>query len=129
MKKDDRIFDKKKSDKHGIYISRSNERRNRKNRIKRQQEAERQKNQLEKFVDKHSTEHKVKRYLSLYVLLPVILVYVYECLGYKSLTGGFQFLVKHPWAYLCNVLIISTSFTLALLFKKRMCVILTICLI
>lgn len=129
MKKDDRIFDKKKSDKHGIYISRSNERRNRKNRIKRQQEAERQKNQLEKFVDKHSTEHKVKRYLSLYVLLPVVLVYVYECLGYKSLTGGFQFLVKHPWAYLCNVLIISTSFTLALLFKKRMCVILTICLI
>lgn len=127
MKKNDRIFDKKKSDKHGIYISRSSERKSRKERIRRQQNA--QKSRLGEFVDKHSTKYKVKRYLSLYVLLPVILVFIYECLGYKSLTGGFEFLIRHPWAYLCNVMIISTSFTIALLFKKRLGVILTISLI
>ncbi len=127
MKKNDRIFDKKKSDKHGVYISRSSERKNRKDRIRRQQNAE--KNRFDDFVSRYQTEHKVKRYLSLYVLLPVILVFIYECLGYRSFTGGFEFLIKHPWAYLCNVMIISTSFSIALLFKKRMGVILTVCLI
>lgn len=127
MRKDDRIFDKKKSDKHGIYVSRSSERKNRRNRIRRQQNAE--KNRIEAFVDKYQTEHKVKRYSFLFVILPVLLVFIYECLGYKSVIGGFEFLIGHPWAYLCNVMIISTSFTIALLFKKRMGIILTICLI
>lgn len=126
MKKSDRIFEHKK-DKNGIYANKSSERKKRKDRIKRQKETE--KNCLERFVEKYETEHKVKRYTTLYILLPFILVYIYECLGYKSLTGGFEFLIGHPWAYLCNMMIISTSFTLALLFKKRVCVILAICLI
>lgn len=127
MRKNDRIFDRKKSDKHGIYVSRAGERRSRRTRIRRQQNAE--KNRLKSFIDRHQTEHKIKRYFSLYVLLPVILVFVYECLGYRSVTGGFEFLINHPWAYLCNVMIISTSFSLALLFRKRMGVIMTLCLI
>ena len=127
MRKNNRIFDKKKSDKHGIYISRSDERKNRRERIRRQQNLE--KSRLDAFVDAHKTEHKVKRYCFLYVLLPVIMVFVYECLGYRSITGGFEFLVKHPWAYLCNVMIISTSFCIALLFKKRMSMILAISLL
>ena len=127
MRKNNRIFDKKKSDKHGIYISRSDERKNRRERIRRQQNLE--KSRLDAFVDAHKTEHKVKRYCFLYVLLPVIMVFVYECLGYRSITGGFEFLVKHPWAYLCNVMIISTSFSIALLFKKRMSMILAISLL
>lgn len=126
MKKSDRIFEHKK-DKNGIYANKSSERRNRKNRIKRQKGV--QKSRLERFVEKYETEHKVKRYFFLYVLLPFILVFIYECLGYKSLTGGFEFLIKHPWAYLCNMMIISTSFTLALLFRKRVCVVLAICLV
>lgn len=126
MKNNDRIFEHKK-DKHGIYANKSSERKNRKNRIKRQQTAE--KNRIESFVNKYQTEFGVKRNLLFYVVLPVVLVYIYECLGYKSLTGGFEFLIKHPWAYLCNVMIISTSFTLALLFRKRICVIMAICLI
>ncbi|MDO5409774.1 MAG: LTA synthase family protein [Lachnospiraceae bacterium] len=125
-KKDDRIFEKK-SDKHGVYLNKSNERRNRKNRIRRQQEKE--KSGFEDLIDKYQTDHSLKHYLILYAVLPVIMVFIYECLGYKSITGGFQFLVKHPWAYLCNVMIISTSFTLALLFKKQLCVVMAICLI
>lgn len=126
MKKNDRIFEHKK-DKNGIYANKSSERKNRRNRIKRQKEAE--KNCLERFVEKYETEHRVKRYFFLYILLPFAMVFIYECLGYKSLTGGFEFLIGHPWAYLCNMMIISTSFTLALLFKKRVGVVLTLCLI
>lgn len=126
MKKNDTIFEKKKSDRHGVYGDRSKERRERKNRIRRHQEAQ---GDRQGFIERHSTKHQVKRYLSLFILLPAILVFIYECLGYKSITGGFEFLVKHPWAYLCNMMIISTSFSIALLFKKRMCVILTWCLI
>lgn len=126
MKKNDRIFEHKK-DKNGIYANKSSERKNRRNRIKRQKEAE--KNCLERFVEKYETEHRVKRYFFLYILLPFAMVFIYECLGYKSLTGGFEFLIGYPWAYLCNMMIISTSFTLALLFKKRVGVVLTLCLI
>ncbi len=129
MKKEDRIFKKKKSDRHGIYNSSSSERRNRRSRIKRQHLAQRRKMDQEHSESEGFSKGLAVRYLAVYLLLPIVLVYIYECLGYKSLTGGFEFLIKHPWAYLCNVLIISTSFTFALLFKKQMCVILAICLV
>lgn len=129
MKKEDRIFKKKKSDKHGIYNSSSSERRNRRSRIKRQHLAQRRRMDQERSEREGFSKGLAVRYLAAYLLLPIVLVYIYECLGYKSLTGGFEFLIKHPWAYLCNVLIISTSFTFALLFKKQMCVILAICLV
>ena len=126
MKKDDRIFEHKK-DRNGVYADKSSERKNRKRRMKRQKDTK--SGFLGRLVARYETEHKVKRYSFLYVILPFILVYIYECLGYKSLTGGFEFLTNHPWAYLCNMMIISASFTLALLFKKRLCVVLAICLI
>lgn len=129
MKKEDRIFKKKKSDKHGIYNSSSSERRNRRSRIKRQHLAQRRRMEQEYSENEGLSGGLAVRYLAAYLLLPIVLVYIYECLGYKSITGGFEFLIKHPWAYLCNVLIISTSFMFALLFKKQMCVILAICLV
>lgn len=127
MKKDDRIFEKKRSDKNGVYTSKASERKERKKRIRRQKRAERKRAEL--FADGQKKSYQVKDYIFLYVILPILQVFIYECLGYKSLTGGFEFLIKHPMAYLCNVMIISTSYTIAFLFKKQICVIMSLCLI
>jgi len=58
-------------------------------------------------------------YAAYYVLLPMALIFVFEMMGYKSLLGGFQFIIKHPWPYVVNVLMIATSFCLSLFFRKR----------
>ena len=58
-------------------------------------------------------------YTAYYVILPMVLIFVIEMMGYKSLLGGFRFIIKHPWPYVVNVLMIATSFCLSLFFRKR----------
>ncbi|MGX8714210.1 MAG: sulfatase-like hydrolase/transferase [Lachnospiraceae bacterium] len=58
-------------------------------------------------------------YAAYYVILPMVLIFVIEMMGYKSLLGGFRFIIKHPWPYVVNVLMIATSFCLSLFFRKR----------
>lgn len=125
-KKDDRIF-KKKSDKNGVYGNQSNSRKERNKRIRRQKDAGKEKNRRSSV--RKVSEYTLKNYLAWYILLPFVLVFLYECLGYKSLTGGAEFLFRHPAAYLCNMMIIIASFSIALLFRKRTGIILTITLI
>lgn len=80
---------------------------------------------MSKKVKKHTT----KEYLAYYVLLPFVLVFIYECLGYRSLTGGFTFLIHQPVAYICNMMILCASFGIALLFRRREGIILSLTLI
>ena len=67
-------------------------------------------------------------YLLCYLVLPLILVFLIECMAYHSLIGGFQFIIFHPYSYLINVMIISASFTFALVFRKRIGVIILLSL-
>lgn len=67
-------------------------------------------------------------YLLCYLVLPLVLVFLIECMAYHSLIGGFQFIIFHPYAYLINVMIVSASFTFALVFRKRIGVIILISL-
>lgn len=76
-------------------------------------------------------EHEASRdgYILCFVLLPLLLVLLIESISRHSLPGGIQFLIFHPYAYLINVLIVAASFTIGLLFRKRISVILTIGLV
>ena len=67
-------------------------------------------------------------YLLCYLVLPLILVFLIECMAYHSLIGGFQLIIFHPYSYLINVMIISASFTFALVFRKRIGVIILLSL-
>lgn len=86
-------------------------------------------NRFQKFIEQHQPIHTAKGYFFTFFLLPFILVFLFECLGRKSLLGGFQFLFFHPLPYLCNMLIISTSFSFALLLRRQICFIITIAFI
>ena len=72
---------------------------------------------------KYQNEAASDGYLLCYLVLPLILVFLIECMAYHSLIGGFQFIIFHPYAYLINVMIVSASFTFALVFRKRIGVI------
>lgn len=82
-------------------------------------------NRFQIFIDKCQPIHTAKGYFFTFFLLPFILVFLFECLGYKSVFGGFKFLFSHPVPYLCNMLIISVTFSIALLFRKQICIIAT----
>lgn len=77
---------------------------------------------------KYQNECASDGYLLCYLVLPLILVFLIECMAYHSLIGGFQFIIFHPYSYLINVMIISASFTFALVFRKRIGVIILLSL-
>lgn len=64
--------------------------------------------------------HKLLTYLFLYFVWPAILVFFFECMNNKSIMGALYFVTHYTWAYLCNILIVSTSFSLAMLIRKRL---------
>ena len=77
---------------------------------------------------KYQNESASDGYLLCYLVMPLILVFLIECMAYHSLIGGFQFIIFHPYAYLVNVMIVAASFTFALIFRKRIGVIILISL-
>ena len=77
---------------------------------------------------KYQNESVSDGYLLCYLVLPLVLVFLIECMAYHSVIGGFQFIIFHPYAYLINVMIVSASFTFALVFRKRIGVIILISL-
>lgn len=81
---------------------------------------------LAALVDKYQNASATDGYLLCYLALPLILVYIIESLSHRSLIGGIQFIVFHPYAYLINVMIVAASMTLALISRKRIGVILLI---
>lgn len=84
---------------------------------------------LNRLLTKYQNEASTDGYLLCYLVLPMILEFVIECMSYHSLIGGFQFIIFHPYSYLTNVMIISASFTFALIFHKRIGVIILISLV
>ena len=77
---------------------------------------------------KYQNESVSDGYLLCYLVLPLVLVFLIECMAYHSVIGGFQFIIFHPYSYLINVMIVSASFTFALVFRKRIGVIILISL-
>lgn len=63
--------------------------------------------------------HKLFTYMILYLFWPAILVFLFECMNNRSLFGALFFVTHYTWAYLCNILIVSTSFSFAMLIRKR----------
>ena len=55
----------------------------------------------------------------IFVLLPLLLDFFIEVLHRGSLVLGFKFVVTHPVQFLCNVLVIAVSLSVALLLKRR----------
>lgn len=78
-------------------------------------------NRFQKIIDKYQPINTAKGYFFTFFLLPFVLVFLFECLGSKSLLGGFRFLIFHPVPYLCNMLVISVSFSFALLLRRQIC--------
>ena len=75
-----------------------------------------------KKIDKKLSLKKVQLPENPAILLPllaVVTILVIESICRHSLIGGFQFLFQHPYAFLVNVLIVGSSYSLALLFRKQ----------
>lgn len=78
---------------------------------------------------KYQNESAKDGYLLCYLALPILLVMFIESFSRHSLIGGMQFLILHPYAFLTNMLIVAASLTLALIFRRRLSMILIISLI
>ena len=83
---------------------------------------------MKRLFAKYQNEAASDGYLLCYLVLPLVLVFLIECMSYHSLIGGFQFIIFHPYSYLINVMIVAASFTFALIFRKRIGVIILISL-
>ena len=77
---------------------------------------------------KYQNESARDGYMLCFVVLPILLVIAVECISRHSLIGGIQFLVFHPYAFLVNVCMVAAFFSVGLLFRRRINVILTIAL-
>lgn len=75
------------------------------------------------FLDKYQNQNRLAGYGFSFVLLPVLLVLIFECMNRQSPFGGFLFLIQNPIGFLCNVMILCSSFSLALLFHKQLCMV------
>ena len=72
---------------------------------------------------KCSLEHlkKAYRYSIVKIFTMALAInFIVECFGRKSILKGFVFIGKHPFVYLYGVLIIMTTLSIALLFRRRM---------
>lgn len=75
------------------------------------------------FLEKYQNQNRLVGYGFSFILLPVLLILFFECMNQQSFIGGFLFLVHNPLGFLCNVLILCSSFSLALLFRKQLCMV------
>ena len=62
---------------------------------------------------------RLKKFVTFYVLLPVILDVVIESLNRKSLFSAFSYMVEQPFLFLFNVLIIMLTLSVAMYFKRE----------
>lgn len=65
------------------------------------------------------TIDSMRNHLILYLLVPFVLNFVLECMEHKSPLGGFEVLFLRPYTFLVSMLIIILTFSITLLFKKR----------
>lgn len=72
-----------------------------------------------KFLKEWISDKYNRNTLLIYILLPFFLNLVLECFERKSFTGGFVALTSHPFAFLCNMLIILFTLSVSFLFRKR----------
>ncbi len=63
--------------------------------------------------------HEVKKYFALYVILPVVLDLIIECLSRKSLIAGVKYMVSEPALFFFNVLIIMLTVSIAKFFQRE----------
>lgn len=75
------------------------------------------------FLDKYQNQKRFIGYGFSFIVLPVLMILAFECMNHQSLLGGFQFLIQNPLGFLCNVMILCSSFSLALLFRKQLCMV------
>ncbi len=62
---------------------------------------------------------EVKRFFALYVLLPIVLDLVIECLSRKSLVLGVKYMISEPALFCFNVLIIMFTVSIAKFFQRE----------
>lgn len=70
-------------------------------------------------IDKYQSREAGKGYFFSFVLLPVLVVFGIESMARHSMLQGLEFVIFHPYAFLANVLIVLTSFTITLFLTKR----------
>lgn len=61
----------------------------------------------------------LKKFFAFYIILPIVLDFIIECLNRKSLFAGTRYMVERPFLFLFNVLIIMLTLSVAMFFKRE----------
>ena len=69
---------------------------------------------------------KVKRYVSFYILLPIVLEFLIEALSRKSLIAAVKYAINSPLLFTFNTLIIMLTLSIAMFFKREVFALTTI---
>ena len=69
---------------------------------------------------------KVKRYVSFYILLPIVLEILIEALSRKSLIAAVKYAINSPLLFAFNTLIIMLTLSIAMFFKREVFALTTI---
>ena len=69
---------------------------------------------------------KVKRYVSFYILLPIVLAFLLEALIRKSLISAVKYAINSPLLFAFNTLIIMLTLSIAMFFKREVFALTTI---
>ena len=69
---------------------------------------------------------KVKRYVSFYILLPIVLEFLMEALSRKSLIAAVKYAINSPLLFAFNTLIIMLTLSIAMFFKREVFALTTI---
>ncbi len=69
---------------------------------------------------------KVKRYVSFYILLPIVLEFLIEALSRKSLIAAVKYAINSPLLFAFNTLIIMLTLSIAMYFKREVFALTTI---
>lgn len=73
--------------------------------------------------------NKAKRYLGLYLLLPVILELIIESLNRKSFISGVLYMIQSPLLFFFNTLIIMLTLSIAMFFKREIFVLISVSIV
>lgn len=69
---------------------------------------------------------KVKRYVSFYILLPIVLEFLIEALSRKSLIAAVKYAINSPLLFAFNTLLIMLTLSIAMFFKREVFALTTI---
>ena len=69
---------------------------------------------------------KVKRYVSFYILLPIVLEFLIEALSRKSMIAAVKYAINSPLLFAFNTLIIMLTLSIAMFFKREVFALTTI---